>query len=168
MESAAAARDAMAQLLSAARARGVEVVWTKVTYEADGRDGGRFFEKVPALSLFVGDGPLAGFDDLAAPLPGERVLTKQYPSAFFGTDLADHLHGRGIDTVLIGGYSTSGCVRASALGALCHGFVPIVVADACADRDARPHESNLFDLAHKYAEVVDLPTSQRYLQDLPV
>ncbi len=86
----------------------------------------------------------------------EQVVAKQYPSAFFGTDLAASLQADGIDTLLITGYSTSGCVRASALDALCHGFVPLVVRDACADRDERPHEANLFDLQAKYAEVVTL------------
>ncbi len=167
MATAAAARDAAADLVEVARDRGVEVVWTNVRYEPDGRDGGRFFEKVPALSLFAGDDPLGDFDPAAAPASTERVVTKQYPSAFFGTDLADDLHARGVDTVLICGYSTSGCVRASALDALCHGFVPLVVADACADRDARPHEANLFDLAHKYAEVVDLASATAYLRGLP-
>ena len=82
------------------------------------------------------------------------VVSKQYASAFFGTSLAATLSAMRVDTVLVTGFSTSGCVRATATDALQSGFVPIVVADACGDRDARPHEANLFDLSKKYAEVI--------------
>ncbi len=82
---------------------------------------------------------------------------KQYASAFFGTSLAATLHASGVDTVVVAGVSTSGCVRATATDALQHGFRPIVVRDACADRSALLHESNLADLDAKYADVVDLP-----------
>jgi maleamate amidohydrolase len=82
------------------------------------------------------------------------VFTKQYPSAFFGTGLDEVLHATSIDTLLITGYSTSGCVRASALDAMQYGFVPLVVREACADRHSAPHEANLFDLQAKYAEVI--------------
>jgi maleamate amidohydrolase len=81
-------------------------------------------------------------------------VTKQYPSAFFGTDLAEQLLSQGIDTLIIGGFSTSGCVRASVVDAIQHGFVPLVVREACADRHASPHEANLFDMQAKYAEVI--------------
>jgi maleamate amidohydrolase len=166
METAAAARDVTGEVVAAARATDVEVVWTAVRYGPGGADGGRFFEKVPSLAVFEGDGPLGRFPEEVAPAPGEEVVVKRFPSAFFGTDLAEQLHGRGVDTVVLCGFSTSGCVRASALDALCHGFVPLVVRDGCADRDARPHESNLFDLAHKYAEVVDARAAMSYLREV--
>ncbi len=86
-----------------------------------------------------------------------------FPSAFFGTGLAENLHARGIDTVLITGLSTSGCVRASAVDCLCHGFVPLVVTDAVGDRDARVHEANLFDLAAKTAELVSEAQAAAYM-----
>ena len=89
-----------------------------------------------------------------APEPGEVVVTKQYASAFFGTSLATTLRTMGVDTVVLVGLTTSGCIRASAVDALQHGFVPVVVADAVGDRDRRPHEANLLDLAAKYADVV--------------
>ena len=88
------------------------------------------------------------------PLEGEMVISKQYASAFFGTALAPALQELAIDTLLITGLSTSGCVRATALDALQHGFAPFVVRDACADRHPAPHEANLFDLQAKYAEVI--------------
>ncbi|MFY7744680.1 MAG: isochorismatase family protein [Erythrobacter sp.] len=154
METAAAARDCNARLAAAARASGVPVVFTNVAYKADGSDGGVFYRKAPVLKAFIEGSPLGAFPPELTPLPGERVFTKQYPSAFFGTGLAEALHAEGIDTLLITGYSTSGCVRASALDAMQYGFVPLVVREACADRHPAPHEANLFDLQAKYAEVI--------------
>ncbi|MFC6929124.1 isochorismatase family protein [Actinomadura yumaensis] len=98
------------------------------------------------------------------PAPDETVVVKQYASAFAGTSLAATLTAMRIDTVLLCGLSTSGCVRASAVDALQHGFVPFVVRDACGDRDPRPHEANLFDLQAKYAEVVSLETALAALE----
>ncbi len=143
------------RLVAAARASGVPVIFTRVAYDARGRDGGLFFRKVPALRSFLPGSPLGEFVEGLAPLADETVVTKQYASAFFGTSLASTLQASGIDTLLITGFSTSGCVRASTLDALQHGFAPFVVREACGERDARPHEANLFDLQAKYAEVID-------------
>lgn len=142
------------RLVAAARHHDVPVVWTRVVYQPGGADGGLFFRKVPALEAFVVGNPLGDFPGTCAPAEGEIVVTKQYASAFFGTSLAPTLHAQGIDTLLITGFSTSGCVRASAVDALGHGFAPFVVRDAVGDRDERPHEANLFDLGAKYAEVI--------------
>lgn len=154
MATAAAARDSNARLAEAARAAGVPVVFTNVSYKPDGSDGGVFYRKVPVLKAFIEGSPLGAFPTELTPQDGDSVFTKQYPSAFFGTGLAGVLHGEGIDTLLIGGYSTSGCVRASALDAMQYGFIPLVVREACADRHPSPHEANLFDLQAKYAEVI--------------
>ncbi len=151
------------RLVAAARAAGVPVIFTRVVYDAQGRDGGLFFRKVPALRCFVSGSPLGAYAPGLEPLSTETVVTKQYASAFFGTSLASTLRAGGIDTVLIGGFSTSGCVRATALDALQSGFAPFVVREACGERDARPQEANLFDLQAKYAEVVSL---ERALQEL--
>jgi len=142
------------RLVAAARAAGVPVVFTNVVYEPGGVDGGQFFRKVPALKAFVRGSADGAFPLSLQPAAGELVVSKQYPSAFFGTSLASTLHAAGIDTLLITGFSTSGCVRASALDALCHGFAPFVVREACGDRAAAPHDQNLFDMAAKMAEVV--------------
>lgn len=163
METAVAARDSNARLAAAARAAGVPVVFTNVQYKPDGSDGGVFYRKAPVLKAFIEGSPLGAFPDGLAPREGERVFTKQYPSAFFGTALADVLHADGIDTLLITGYSTSGCVRASALDAMQYGFVPLVVREACADRHPAPHEANLFDLQAKYAEVITEAEALAYL-----
>jgi maleamate amidohydrolase len=148
---------AAARLVAAARSRGLPVIFTRVVYAPGGADGGQFYRKVPALACFDAGSPFGAFAADPAPQDGEVIITKQYASAFFGTSLAATLTTGGIDTLLICGLSTSGCVRASAVDALQYGFAPFVVADACGDRDPRPHEANLFDLQAKYAEVVDLP-----------
>ena len=154
MASAAAALASNARLAKAARAAGVPVVFTNVSYKPDGSDGGVFYRKAPVLKAFVEGSPLGAFPPGLTPEPGDKVFTKQYPSAFFGTGLAEALHADGVDTVIVTGYSTSGCVRASALDAMQYGFVPLVVREACADRHDGPHEANLFDLQAKYAEVI--------------
>lgn len=150
--------DALAsnvRLVAAARAAGMAVVFTSVAYRAAGLDGGLFFRKVPALRAFLPGSPLAAFPPTLQPRDDEAVVVKQYASAFFGTSLAAMLTATGIDTLLITGFSTSGCVRATTLDAMQNGFVPYVVREACGDRDSRPHDANLFDLQAKYAEVVD-------------
>jgi nicotinamidase-related amidase len=160
-----AALDAARMLLAAARAAGIPVLHTNVRYQRGGRDGGVFFRKVPALRCFeVGAHPeLAAFAAGLEPLEGETVITKQYASAFFGTTLASTLTALGVDTVLLAGVSTSGCIRATAVDACQHGFVPLVVRDAVGDRHEAPHEANLFDLQAKYAEVVSLELALNYL-----
>lgn len=164
LESGAAALAQMARLAAEFRARALPVIWTGVRYQPGGADGGHFFRKVPALELFVGESEAGSFPDALQPEPGEPVFLKQYPSAFFGTSLAEWLRERGVDTLYIGGFSTSGCVRASALDALQYGFIPIAVSDACADRDAELHGSNLRDLGAKYAEIVEAEAAVRMLE----
>ena len=149
------ARDAAARLLGLARQAGIAVVHTQVRYAEGGADGGVFFRKVGALRLFEGDTAMGRPPEMLKPVPGEVIITKQYASAFFGTSLASTLTAMGVDTLVIAGVSTSGCVRATAVDACQHGFLPFVCRDAVGDRDPRPHESSLFDLQAKYAEVVD-------------
>jgi len=153
---AAPAVTAVRELVAAARAAGRPVVWTVVRYAADLTDGGHFVRKVPALAAFAVDAP-GGWGELSlAPAPGEPVVVKQYASAFLGTSLPATLNAAGVDTVVVTGVSTSGCVRATATDALGHGFRPIVVREACADRTDELHEQNLRDLDAKYADVVGL------------
>ena len=146
--------DAAARVVTAARAAALPVVHTRVAYGAGGVDGGLFFRKVRGLRHFVDGDPLGEPMPEVAPLPGEVVVVKQYASGFFGTSLASTLTSLGIDTTVLVGVSTSGCVRATALDALQHGFRPVVVREAVGDRDPGPHEANLFDLQAKYADVL--------------
>jgi maleamate amidohydrolase len=149
--------ESAARIVNAARAANVPIIYTKVAYGPGGIDGGVFFKKVGALRHFVaGSGSNLGeIMPSLAPRENDLVITKQYASAFFATSLSSTLAAAGIDTLLICGVSTSGCVRASAVDAISYGFVPIVVRQAVGDRDARPHEASLFDLQAKYAEVWD-------------
>jgi nicotinamidase-related amidase len=153
------------RVLDAARRNGVPVVHTRVVYGPGGIDGGVFLRKVPALRQLTGEGPMNELMPDVQPLLSELVVVKQYASAFFGTTLASTLQGIGIDTVVIVGVSTSGCIRATAVDALQHGFVPAVVRDAVGDRAPGPHEANLYDLQAKYAEVVDEETALGYLKE---
>ena len=149
-----AAFEAAIRLTAAMRASDHPVLFSNVEYAPGGADGGVFFRKVPALKCFERGNPLGAFPARLAPEPGDLVITKRYASAFFGTHLAATLTALAIDTLVICGTSTSGCVRATALDACQHGFIPFVVRDACGDRHPGPHKASLFDLQAKYAEVV--------------
>lgn len=154
------------RVLAAARAAHIPVIFTGVEYEPGGVNGGIFYRKAGALKVFDKGSRLGDYCNGMTPQPGEQLLLKQYASAFFGTPLAATLTALGVDTVIITGVSTSGCVRATALDACQHGFLPFVVRDAVGDRDPRPHEASLFDLQAKYAEVVSEADILRRIQEL--
>jgi maleamate amidohydrolase len=154
------------KLLAQARAVHIPVVFTGVRYTAGGKDGGYFYKKIKALSCFDSGNPWGDFPAMLSPQNDELVVIKQYASAFFGTSLASTLRAQAVDTCLITGLSTSGCVRATALDALQHGFIPVVIEDACGDRDQRIHNSNIFDLQAKYADVVSSDSVKNYLASL--
>ncbi|MFQ5547821.1 MAG: isochorismatase family protein [Woeseia sp.] len=159
-----AVRDRCVELLKAARSAGIPILHTNVSFTPNTADGGVFRKKLPLLQVFDRGSPLAEFGEGLEPLPGESVVTKQYASAFFGTALAANLTAAGIDTLIIGGVTTSGCVRASTVDAMQHGFIPIVVREAVGDRDSKPHNANLYDLQAKYADVVELESVLKYLK----
>ncbi len=142
------------QLLRMARARNLPIIHTHVEYDSDGQNGGAFYRKIAALSVFRRGQPLGEFAEGLEPACGEPVITKQYASAFFGTCLGSLLVSQGIDCVLIAGMSTSGCVRATTVDAIQHGYTPVVISDCVGDRDEAPHHASLFDLAQKYADVL--------------
>jgi maleamate amidohydrolase len=141
-------------LLAAARREGWAVAHSRIVYAGDGADHNVFSMKVPnMLSLKEHDRNSAIVDDLA-PAPGELVVRKTVPSAFFGTTLAAWLTQRGVQTLLVAGAVTSGCVRASVVDAMQYGFRPLVLSDCVGDRAIGPHEANLFDMEQKYAAVM--------------
>lgn len=126
---AAASPDSMRRLLATARASGVPIIWTQGHYtHPDMADAGLFFLKAKMLDISLeGDKRgLNGWLEGLEPAPKEHLVKKQFPSAFFGTTLASQLHVLNVDTLVICGVSTSGCVRASTLDAMCHGFRPMV------------------------------------------
>ena len=165
----AGVEDALASALrirDSARDAGIPIFYTNVVYHEGGADGGVFYRKVPALKVFEQGNPLGNWPDGLVPADDEYVISKQYPSAFFGTSFAATLTANDIDTLIITGLTTSGCVRATCIDTVSSGFIPIVVADACGDRHASPHDANLFDMNAKYADVVDEASALQYLGSL--
>lgn len=151
-----AALPPAARALAAARDAGLPVIHTNIRYQP-GRflDGGVWVKKAPVMKAMVDGNPLAEFCEQVLPLDDELVITKQYASAFFGTSLAATLTALGVDTLVLVGCSTSGCIRASAVDGLQHGFRVMVLRDAVGDRHPAPHEANLFDINGKYGDVID-------------
>ncbi|MDB4836989.1 N-carbamoylsarcosine amidohydrolase [Marinomonas sp.] len=141
-------------LLAVARQKGVPVIHTNILYHPSFIDGGVWLKKAPVMKAMVAGNVFAEFCPQVMPHDSELVLTKQYASAFFGTSLAATLTAEGIDTVILIGCSTSGCIRASAVDAMQYGFRAIVVRDCVGDRHPDPHEANLFDIDSKYGDVV--------------
>ncbi|MDI9106110.1 isochorismatase [Serratia marcescens] len=155
------------ELLACARRTGIPVIHTHIRYHAGHfADGGLWVKKAPVMKDMVAGNPLAAFCPPVAPLADEVVLSKQYASAFFGTALAPLLVAQGIDTLLMIGCSTSGCIRASAVDAVQHGFRAMVVRECVGDRHPGPHEANLFDIDSKYGDVVHKREALDYLNRL--
>jgi maleamate amidohydrolase len=143
------------ELLASARRQGIPVVHTNIRYHPGHfADGGIWVKKAPVMKDMVEGNPLAAFCEEVIPQENEVVISKQYASAFFGSSLASMLHAQGIDTVVLAGCSTSGCIRATAVDAVQHGFRTIVVRECVGDRHPAPHEANLFDIDSKYGDVV--------------
>jgi probable F420-dependent oxidoreductase len=155
-----------AKLLAEFRSRALPVFFTTVAYEPHLRDAGQFVEKVPALSILIKGSEWVKVDDRIRPRPAERVVLKKYASAFFDTTLDMELRGLGTDTVVMAGCTTSGCIRASAVDSMQHGFHTVVVRDAVGDRAETPHEVNLFDIDAKYGDVVSSGEVLGYLRGL--
>ncbi|RBI84276.1 isochorismatase [Rhodosalinus halophilus] len=165
-EGCVTARDHAARLLDTARQTGTPVIFTEVRYIKGGADGGVFFKKAPPLKVMEWGSPLGDLVEGLERRPEEIMVTKQYPSAFFGTSLAATLTSMGVDTVLLTGLTTSGCIRATCVDAMSHGFVTLVVSDAVGDRAEGPHEANLFDMSAKYADLVTTSEAVDYLQTI--
>jgi maleamate amidohydrolase len=154
-------------LLKAARRKKVPVIHTRVLYNpVTFEDGGMWIKKAPVLKALVPGSKYTEFCPEVRPLKGETVIVKNYASCFFGTSLSATLTAMGCDTVIMAGCTTSGCIRASAVDAVQHGFRPIVVRECVGDRHDGPHESNLFDINAKYGDVVSKAEAIRYLASL--
>lgn len=165
----AGVEDALSSALrirEVARAKKVPVIYTNVTYQHDGLDGGRFFQKAKPLRNFVSGNPMGNWPDGLEVGAKELVISKQYPSAFFGTSLASTLTTWGIDTLIHTGLSTSGCVRATCVDCSSYGFIPIIAREGVGDRHSAPHEANLFDMDAKYGDVESEGTIVDYLSKI--
>jgi nicotinamidase-related amidase len=153
-------------LLDAARSRAVPIYFTSTVYEPDLEDAGLFVRKVPSLHILTRGSRWIEVDPRLGRLPSEPVIEKRYASAFFGTHLASTLTAGGIDTLIVTGCTTSGCVRATVVDALQHGFRAIVPRQCVGDRAPEQHEANLVDIDGKYGDVVDLQAAIVYLEGL--
>jgi len=155
-------------LLAFARRESLPVAYTRAVYAEDGSDAGVFAARNPRSLLFTDSSAISQIVPELAPIAGERIIRKTEPSAFFGTSLAPWLVGRGVDTLLVAGCTTSGCVRASVVDAMSHNFRPIVVSDCVGDRALGPHQANLFDMRQKYADVMDCAEAIAAFEALPI
>jgi maleamate amidohydrolase len=159
--------EAIARLLEGARAAEVPVVYTTVSYsDEDKQTAAAFIDKNPALLALEVGTPWVEIDPRIAPLPGEPVLNKLFASAFFGTPLASLLESHGCDGLIVTGASTSGCVRATVVDAIQHGYRPVVPREAVGDRNPAAHEANLYDIDTKYGDVVSVDEVVAHLEEL--
>jgi maleamate amidohydrolase len=159
--------DAIRRLLDEARRAEIPVVYTTVSYsEGDKRTAATFIDKVPALLTLAAGTRWVEIDPRIAPRADEPVLNKLFASAFFGTPLASLLASAGCDSLIVTGASTSGCVRATVVDALQHGYRPIVPREAVGDRNPDAHEANLFDIDAKYGDVVSVDDVVAHLEEL--
>ena len=154
-------------LLAKARATNIPIAFTRVVYADDGSDAGIFCLKSPGLKTLTEQAEASQIVDELAPEPGEYIIRKTEPSAFFGTNLAPWLVRRQVDTVLVTGCTTSGCVRASVIDAMSHNFRTIVASDCVGDRALGPHDANMFDMEQKYADLLTGAEIAAVLDKLP-
>jgi maleamate amidohydrolase len=155
--------EATKRLLDAARAKGLPVIFTTIGYEQSLKDAGLWLQKVPSLGDLQLGGRWVEIDPRLEPREDETVVVKKGASAFFGTNLTAILVSQGVDSVILCGATTSGCVRATAIDLLQHGFPTLVPRECVGDRAQAPHEANLFDIEAKYANVVALEDALAYV-----
>ena len=158
---------AIRRLLDETRRAGLPVVYTTVSYdEGDRRTAAAFIDKIPALLTLEAGSRWVEIDPRIAPQPGETVLNKLFASAFYGTALSSLLAAAGCDGVIVTGASTSGCVRATVVDAIQHGYRPVVPREAVGDRNPAAHEANLYDIDAKYGDVVSTDEVVSHLEEL--
>ena len=157
---------ATVRLLDRARQKAVPAVFSTVAYDANCEDAGVFIRKVPSLRILAAGSRWVEVDPRLQRRSGEMLLVKKYASCFFGTHLASYLTAQGIDTLLVAGFTTSGCVRATVVDAMQHGFRAIVPKECVGDRAEGPHLANLLDMNAKYGDVVALSDALAYLESL--
>jgi nicotinamidase-related amidase len=158
--------DQTKKLLEIFRNHNLPRYFTTVAYEESYGDAGVFIEKIPALRELQLGTEAVEVDERIAPKDDERVILKKYASAFFGTDLSTELTTDGVDTLVIVGVTTSGCIRATAVDSLQEGYRTIVPADAVGDRAEKPHQANLFDIDAKYGDVVETDNLIEHIEQM--
>jgi nicotinamidase-related amidase len=159
--------EATKRLLDVARGKGLPVIFTSIGFEPSLRDGGLWLQKAPALAELQLGGRWVEIDPRLEPRDDETVVLKKGASAFFGTNLAAILVSQQVDSVILCGATTSGCIRATAVDLLQYGWPTLVPRECVGDRAQAPHEANLFDIQAKYADVVSLEDALAYLETVP-
>jgi nicotinamidase-related amidase len=159
--------EATKRLLDTARGRGLPVIFTTIGYEPSLKDGGLWLQKVPSLGDLQIGGRWVEIDPRLEPREDETIVLKKGASAFFGTNLPAILVSQGVDSVILCGATTSGCIRATAIDLLQYGYPTLVPRECVADRAQAPHEANLFDIDAKYADVVPLDDVLEYVESVP-
>jgi maleamate amidohydrolase len=159
--------EATKQLLDAARAKGLPIVFTTIGFEPNRKDAGLWMQKAPTLGELQLGGRWVEIDPRLERRDDETVVVKKGASAFFGTNLAGILVTQGVDSVILCGATTSGCIRATAIDLLQHGYPTLVPRECVGDRAQAPHEANLFDIQAKYADVVPLELALEYVESVP-
>ena len=155
------------RLLDAARAKELPVIFTTIGFDASLKDGGLWMQKVPALAVLQMGGRWMDIDPRLEPRADETVIVKKGASGFFGTNLASVLVSQGVDSVILCGATTSGCIRATAVDLLQYGWPTLVPRECVGDRAQAPHDANLFDIQAKYADVVSVEDALAYLEGVP-
>lgn len=155
------------RLLDAARAKELPVIFTTIGFDASLKDGGLWMQKVPALAVLQLGGHWMDIDPRLEPRADETVIVKKGASGFFGTNLASVLVSQGVDSVILCGATTSGCIRATAVDLLQYGWPTLVPRECVGDRARAPHDANLFDIQAKYADVVSVEDALAYLEGVP-
>ena len=159
--------EATRRLLDAAREKGLPVVFTTIGFDASLKDGGLWLQKVPTLGELQLGGRWVEIDERLGRRDDETVIVKKGASGFFGTNLASVLVSQGVDSVILCGATTSGCIRATAIDLLQYGWPTLVPRECVGDRAQAPHEANLFDIQAKYADVVPLEEALAYVEGVP-
>ncbi len=154
------------QLLAMARSKKVPIAFTTVSYSDHSREADLFIRKVPSLKTLKSGSRWVELDPRLKRASDEVLLTKKFASCFFGTHLASYLTSLRVDTLIVAGCTTSGCVRATVVDALQNGFRTIIPMECVGDRASQPHIANLLDMDAKYADVVTLNESLKYLEKL--
>jgi maleamate amidohydrolase len=158
--------EATSRLLAAAREREIPIIFTTIGFEPNLKDGSLWLEKVPGLAELQVGGKWVEIDPRLERREEEVVILKKGASAFFGTNRPSVLISQGVDTVIMCGATTSGCIRATAIDLLQHGYPTLVPRECVGDRAQAPHEANLVDIQAKYADVVPMEDALSYLESV--
>ncbi|MCP4178901.1 MAG: isochorismatase family protein [bacterium] len=155
------------KLIKLSREKNIPIIFTVIDIDASNEyDAGLWIKKAPSLSKLIHNKELLEIDPRLISKPEDTIVLKRYPSAFFATNLSTTLTMMGIDTLIITGCTTSGCVRATVVDSMSHGFIPIIPITAVGDRALEPHESSLFDINSKYGDVLPTKDIINYLVSL--